>query len=156
MENASKALLIAAEVLIAIMLLTLFSYIFTKMSEDTAKIEEKAKVSKITEFNQEFLNYEGRGTIVVGTDSSGNNLYNNPITIQDVATLINLAIDNNKNYKLYTNVKIKLGSDDLASKYNNGSEWLKKNITSEKIYRCNKIDINSKSRLVETVWIEQI
>lgn len=156
MENASKALLIAAEVLIAIMLLTLFSYIFTKMSEDTAKIEEKAKVSKITEFNQEFLNYEGRGTIVVGTDSSGNNLYNNPITIQDVATLINLAIDNNKNYKLYTNVKIKLGSDDLASKYNNGSEWLKKNITSEKIYRCNKIDINAKSRLVETVWIEQI
>ncbi len=62
MENASKALLISAAVLIAILLLSLFAYLMTKMSENTARIYTIIEESKITEFNQQFLNYEGRGT----------------------------------------------------------------------------------------------
>lgn len=62
MENASKALLISAAVLIAILLLSLFAYLMTKVSENTSRIYAIMEQSKITEFNQQFLNYEGRGT----------------------------------------------------------------------------------------------
>ena len=40
MENASKALLIAGGVLIAILLLTLFSYLFRQMASSTSNIYE--------------------------------------------------------------------------------------------------------------------
>ena len=156
MENASKALLIAGEVLLGIILLTLFSYLFTLMDENTSRIEEKAKVNRINEFNQEFLNYEGRGTIVIGKDSSGNNIYNNPLTIQDVATLINLAIDNSQKYKFYTKVKIMLGSVNLLNNYNNGNKWLIDNINDNKLYKCKSVKINVDSLLVEEVDLEKI
>ena len=119
MENASKALLIAAEILIGILLLTLFSYIFTKMSEETARIEETAKVNRINEFNQEFLNYEGRGVRKIGEDSSGKPIYN-PLKPQDVATLINLANDNDNKYNFDTKVIIVLDGRNLANDYNSG------------------------------------
>lgn len=157
MENASKALLIAAEVLIAIMLLTLFSYIFTKMSEDTARIEEKAKVSKITEFNQEFLNYEGRGVREVGKDSSGQPIYN-PLTIQDIATLINLVKDNETKYKFYTKVKIVLDGVDITTIYNDGNALLKykmDNNNTDSKYKCTKVEIDVKSKLVNKVTLEK-
>jgi hypothetical protein len=71
MENASKALLIAAAVLIAILLLTLFSYLMTRMSENTARIHAIMEQSEIAEFNQQFFNYEGRGTnIKLGTKNA--------------------------------------------------------------------------------------
>ena len=58
MENASKALLIAGSVLIAILLLTLFSYLFTKMSEDSSRIVDAIEQNNKLEFNQQFLTYD--------------------------------------------------------------------------------------------------
>ena len=89
MENASKALLIAGGVLIAILLLTLFSYLFRQMASSTSNIYENLEKHEITEFNQQFLNYEGRG---VETGKS-------PLKVQDVASLINLAQDSKNSFK---------------------------------------------------------
>ena len=152
MENASKALLIAAEVLIGILLLTLFSYLFTKMSEQTARIGEKAKLNRINQFNQEFLNYEGRGT---KNDDEGNPI--NPLTIQDVATLINLANDNDNKYKFATKVSIILDGSNLA--YNNGNNWLNDKMNTNKLYdlyKCKSVEIDVKSKLVNKVELIKI
>lgn len=54
MENASKALLISAGVLIAILLLTLFSYLMRQMGGSTYGIYSKLSQREITEFNQKF------------------------------------------------------------------------------------------------------
>ena len=99
MENASKALLIAGGVLIAILILTLFAYLFGQMAENTSNIYNTIEQSEIAEFNQKFINYEGRG---IGE------LSDKPLTVQDVATLINLAQDNNKNPKFPTTIELEI------------------------------------------------
>lgn len=157
MENASKALLIAAEILIGILLLTLFSYIFTKMSEETARIEETAKVNRINEFNQEFLNYEGRGVRKIGEDSSGKPIYN-PLKPQDVATLINLANDNDNKYNFDTKVIIDLDGRNLANDYNSGNDWLNFKMSKGELndeYKCISVEIDEKSKLVRKVSLQK-
>lgn len=158
MENASKALIMAGGVLIAILLLTLFSYLFTKISSSTASIYDNLEKHEIDEFNQQFLNYEGRGTKVVGKtkDSNGNDVDDyNPLVAQDIATLINLAKNAEKNSKISAKVKIKLGRDsDISSHYSSGEEWLKNNIRSNQKYKCTKVNINTDTQLVNEVIID--
>ena len=79
MENASKALLMAGGVLIAILVASLGVYFSRTMSDDIAEYYKKLEDNKRTEFNQQFLNFN---------DTS--------INIQDIVTIINLAKDSNK------------------------------------------------------------
>lgn len=90
MENASKALLITAAVLIAILIASLAVYLFTSMAENSASMYKRLEASEITEFNQNFLNYDDR------TD----------LTIQDVATIVNLAVDSNKKQRFSTIITV--------------------------------------------------
>ena len=88
MENASKALLIAGGVLIVMLLLSLFSYLMTNVGGYAKNTYARLSETSISEFNQQFLNYAGRG-------------YNDrpSLTIQDVISIVNLAKDyNEKNY----------------------------------------------------------
>ena len=97
MENASKALLIAAGVLIAILILTLFSYLMRQMGSSTSGIYSKLSQREITEFNQKFLNYEGRGIYSVGKDNEGNDLYILEITFILIEGVILIDILNIRN-----------------------------------------------------------
>ncbi|MFR2197112.1 MAG: hypothetical protein ACLS5Y_06125 [Clostridia bacterium] len=54
MENASKALIIAGGILIAILLLTLFSYLFGQMASSTSSIYQTIEKHEKDEFNQQF------------------------------------------------------------------------------------------------------
>ena len=60
MENASKALLISAGVLIAILLLTLFSYLMRQMGDSTSGIYSTLSQHEITEFNQKLKKLAGQ------------------------------------------------------------------------------------------------
>lgn len=84
MENASKALLIAGGVLIAILVLTLGVFIARNMADYTSKVYAQLEESERTEFNQQFLNYDKR----------------KDLTSQDVITIINLAKDSNRSNNL--------------------------------------------------------
>ena len=140
MENASKALLIAGGVLIAILLLSLFAYITRQMGDSTAGIYSMLNQHEISEFNQQFINFEDRD-----------------LTAQDVATLINLARDSNEKAKFPTEIAIyngtKAASNDLA-KSENYIEWLDTNKTSNNTYKCTEVHINQNSMLVDYVIIE--
>ena len=149
MENASKALLIAGGFLITILLLTLFSYLYTRMAENTAHIQESLEKHEISEFNQQFLNYEGRGERTGST----------PLTSQDVATLINLAKDNNENQKFPTQVAIYLGSKNDANNLVDSRtyiEWLDTNKTLDKKYKCTTVHVDAGTLLVDYVIIVEI
>ena len=137
MENAAKALLISGGVLIAVLLLTLFSYLFGKMSEGTSKAYDDMEKHEISEFNQQFLNYEGR----------------NDLTVQDVATLINLAIDSEKNSKFRAKVEIKYGGNNIASNSQEAKNWLSNTAKSSKKYKCKSIKISKTTLLVYEVNI---
>lgn len=79
MENASKALLIAGGVLIAILVASLGVYFSRTMADDVAEFYKMLEESKKTEFNQQFLVYN-----------------ENKVNIQDILTIVNLAKDSNK------------------------------------------------------------
>lgn len=79
MENASKALVIAGTVLIAVFILSVGIYVFVSFSEVSYKNEEENSKQAIAQYNNKFTKYEG-------TD----------MTIHDVVTLVNLAKDYNE------------------------------------------------------------
>ena len=75
MENASKALIMAAGVLIGIMILSLAVYLFATFGATSAELHGQVETSRITQFNTQFTSYEGRSDI----------------TIYDVISVVNLA-----------------------------------------------------------------
>ena len=84
MENASKALMMAAGVLIGIMILTLAVYLFTSFGSASAEAHRQNAANQINQFNAQFTAYEGR------TD----------VTIHDIVTIANLAKSSNDSYEL--------------------------------------------------------
>ena len=133
MENASKALLISAGVLIAILLLSLFSYLIRQMGNSTSGIYSNLSQHEISEFNQKFLNYEGRDNL----------------SIQDVVTIINLAKDNNEKLNRPTIIEIKVDGSDWSDKT---LDVVKQNL--DKTYTCSNVNINQSTLLVKEVIIK--
>ena len=163
MENASKALMIAGGVLIAILIATIWVYLFNKMGSGVADVYDTIEQSDISEFNQRFLNYEGRGVFEVPTgekDESGNEIKKkNPLKPQDIETLINLAIDAERNSKVSGKVEIKI--DNLIVnldqyKNNKTKTWLQDNAYEEpQLYMCTEVNIDPKTLLVNEVLIKK-
>lgn len=83
MENASKALIIAASVLLGIMLISLAVYLIATFGGESAKIHAQVEADRLNQFNTQFLAYVGKES-----------------TIYDVITVANLATENNKYYEL--------------------------------------------------------
>ena len=84
MENASKALIIAGGMLIALMVASLFVYLFTVYGNNTKEMYSKIYENQKTEALNQYTKYEG---------SSENTIY-------DVVSVINKAQDNNNSLNL--------------------------------------------------------
>lgn len=84
MENASKALIMAAGVLIGIMILSLAVYLFATFGSTSTELHKQKETDQLNQFNSQFTSYEGK----------------EDITIYDVITVANLATENNKYYEL--------------------------------------------------------
>lgn len=94
MDNAAKALLMAAEILIAILILTLAVYAFVYYSDVAVTYEKSRQEQEIQKFNTQFTKY-------LGTEE---------VTIQDIVTLVHIAQDYNK--EVDNGVKAANGKDD--------------------------------------------
>ena len=86
MENASKALLIAGEILIAILILSLAVYLITSYSSTEEAYKERMTTQQIEAFNTKFTKY-------IEYDTSGGKY----ITAQNLITIGNMAADTAKN-----------------------------------------------------------
>ncbi len=84
MENASKALLLAASVLIGILVLSVAVYIFLSFGASAKQIHSEIDTNRLNEFNTQFTAYELK----------------EENTIYDIITVVNLAKDNNEYYGL--------------------------------------------------------
>lgn len=91
MENASKALIMAAEILVGILIISIGVYVFNQLAtyseERTSEIEE----TQIAQFNEQFLKYVGTVT------TTSNSTTTRTCTIHDIVGLANLANETNKN-----------------------------------------------------------
>ena len=95
MENASKALIIAGSVLIAILVISLGLLIFKSTSGTTAQTQDLGKTLEVQQFNSQFLKYCG--------DS---------VKGSQVRTLCEVIITHNANSENSKKVKI-FGTDDV-------------------------------------------
>lgn len=118
MENASKALMMAAGVLIGILVLSLAVYLFVNFGGTSAQVHKQVQQTEINKFNVQFTVYESM----------------EDVTIYDVITVANLAKENNKYYELEKAeegnlyVSVKLGNESLETK---SSQYLEDKIKNE-------------------------
>ena len=107
MENASKALIMAGGILIAILVMSLFVYLIVSFGATSDKIHDQNAQTQITEFNAQFTKYQGRTNI----------------TIYDIVSVANLARENNKqNFQHQITVKLK----DKCERFDELQEQFKK------------------------------
>lgn len=81
MENASKALLMAAGILMGILVLSLIVYIYATFSDSTQKNIKQMELNSLTAFNSKYLSYDGR----------------EDLTYYDIANVATMARNDNKN-----------------------------------------------------------
>lgn len=79
MENASKALLMAAGVLIGLLIISLAVFLFFDFASTSGRLHEQIRNDQINQFNAQFTSYEGK----------------EGITFYDIITVTNLAKDSN-------------------------------------------------------------
>ena len=84
MENAARALTMAAGVLIGIMIISFAVYLFTSLGNTSSEIYSKVEQTKIDKFNSQFLKYYRLDTC----------------TAHDIVSIANLAKNSNKYYEL--------------------------------------------------------
>ena len=99
MENASKALLMAAGVLIGILILSLAVYLFVSFGSTSAELHNQNEAQQIAQFNSQFTSYEGK----------------EGLTIYDVITVANLATESNKYYEFEKRITHTTGIDNYIS-----------------------------------------
>ena len=83
MENASKALVMAAGILIGVLIIYLAVYLFVDFGTTSAQIHQQTEERQIIEFNSKFTSYEGK----------------KGLTIYDVVTVAGYAYENNEYYE---------------------------------------------------------
>ncbi len=104
MENASKALIISAEILIGVLLLTFLVFMLNSMDTFSQTVNSNIETKNVNEFNSQFETYNGR----------------NNLTAQDVITIGNLARNyNNTEEGQETKNKIIVYLQGTESKYAN-------------------------------------
>ena len=59
MENASKALLMGAEILVGVMIISIGVYLFNTLGQYSAETAANMEQKQIDSFNQQFLTYYG-------------------------------------------------------------------------------------------------
>lgn len=136
MENASKALIIAGGVFLALMILSLLVYVLSSMT-DFADAQDRAKqVSEIEEFNKSYQAYNKQRMYGI-----------------DIISVVNKANDNNiKNkdndeYKVTVKILDKSGKEISLDE----SDEFKRTI-----FRCDSMDDSNNNGRIDTITFIQI
>jgi len=145
MENASKALLMAAGVLIGILLISLAVYLFADFGATSAKINAQNAQKQVSQFNSKFTSYEGK----------------DGLTIYDVITVIGYAKENNDYYDGVNEYKISVNIDNSINVQDWNEDRKIEKITEEQeqmmnglelpIYECSIVEYHSENGRVKTI-----
>ncbi len=121
MENASKALLIAGGVFVAIIILVIAVQLFIGYRDVVNNYHYTTTVSEITEINRKFTKYEGKEVITIHdvvsaikTAKNYNDKYNSKIIDVKINNISKIDLDNNRLTDLIKDnqdVRYKVGID---------------------------------------------
>lgn len=143
MENASKALIMAEEILFGVILLTIFVVAFSAWKNMSDGINENIELTKVQEFNSKFEVYMDK-----------------ELTAYDIVTIVNMV--NEFNYPdVYDNKDDVEKIEIIPKKYlnditNDTSEFIKNN--NEKRYKITQIKYNEQTakRFVKEIHIREL
>ena len=127
MENATKALLIAGGILIALIILSLCIMMFNRIANIKKEQESQIKTEQILAFNAEYEAYDKQ--VMYGVD---------------VITLINKVAENNKKYSGSIDYQITVILDGVPMVNSNS---LIGTDQEQYIYKCTKITYNDFGRI---------
>ncbi len=128
MENASKALIMGAEILIGIMIISIGVYLFNTLGNYSAETAKKMEDAQIAQFNNQFLKYYGTVSTQKGDKIEQEFI---KCTIHDIIDLANLARKINEesgfttvqkitDYENYPNIYVQI---DLGKDKKNLESW---------------------------------
>ena len=131
MENAVKALMISAGVLIGVMIISLGVSLYVSLNNYVEATQKEISTKNIKEFNEQFTRYinydEEKGEILKS------------LTIQDIVTAANTAYENNLNTDYYVAINIP-GINNLENQINSKSaELLLEGLGKQ--YKCGYKDV---------------
>lgn len=113
MENASKALIMSAGILIGIIILSIAVYLFTAFGSSSRDIQQQVDSRVLAEFNNNFLKYQG----------------SEECTIHDIVNLAKFAkkaneqMDVRENSEFYIHVNLEGNNPKDLTKYNQENQW---------------------------------
>lgn len=145
MENASKALLMAGEILIAIIIIALLVFGYNNIRNLSSTNEESKKTEQLAAFNKEYESYNKK--LLRGVD---------------VISLINKASNNNKKYENEAYYKIEIEfmynkkyytMNDYEKEIKNDEE--KFTDLKRRIFDCKKITYSKDSGRVNKMYFEE-
>lgn len=109
MENASKALIMAASILLGVMIIAIGVYLFSSYAQYSSSTYKKIEQAQIDQFNSQFLKYYGSEEVTIRSYSSDPASEKKEIvpilcTAHDIISLANLAQKNNQYYEIENEV----------------------------------------------------
>ena len=132
MENASKALIIAGGILIAILIVTVAVYLFTNYGSIGKSYDQTLQTTEIQKFNENFTRYEGR----------------EDVTIQEIVTLYNFVEEYEKKIgiedEITINTSLNLSNPAEAIDKNQGQKFSVQIVGYDSSGRINNISIQKK------------
>lgn len=167
MENASKALIMAAGILLGVMIISIGVVLYSTFSQFGNETAQKMEDNKIAEWNQNYLKYYGK-TII--QDENGKDVITPiPVTAHDIITVTNHARQNNVNYEIqdlkkydetsyYVQVDVDKEKNFETKTEEEKNEFLRNNslIHDEEIkyYTCTEVKISSITKKVIYIKFE--
>lgn len=160
MENASKALIMAASVLLGLMIISVGVALFNTFSEFSRDTLSKVEEKSIAEFNNNYIKYYGS----VSSGKDGQELIKPiPVTAHDIVSVANLAKQNNEKYELenqssydentyYVQVQVEKETNFEKKTEKQKNAFLQENSLTEenetKYYKCVEVKISEVTKRV--------
>ena len=160
MENASKALIMAASVLLGLMIISVGVALFNTFSEFSRDTLSKVEEKSIAEFNNNYIKYYGN----ISSGKDGQEVIKPiPVTAHDIVSVANLAKQNNEKYELenqssydentyYVQVQVEKETNFEKKTEKQKSAFLQENSLTEenetKYYKCAEVKISEVTKRV--------
>lgn len=152
MENASKALIMAASVILGIMIITFSVLVFGIFKDYNAKNTSQIEEKEDSKFNSEFFKYYENGKDVLKV---------NP---HDIVSIANFAKENNLKYSLnepkensyYVTIDVLTKNEKIYNFEKKSQDEYTSFIEQNKIFKCSEIRVNKITKRVEYVKYEEI
>lgn len=161
MENASKALIMAASVLVGVMIISIGVALFNTFSEFSKSTMQKVENAKIAEWNNKYLKYYGSYIEDNGKEKPIQ------VTAHDIVSIANSAKQNNLNYEFtekqkynentyYLQIDVEnsknfeFATDEEKNKFLKENSLMQnsENEYSTKYYMCTEVKISEKTKKV--------